>query len=344
MRQFIYSALVLLLIAMTSSVAQGVELGVKQDRFTIDGKPIFLLGCSYYSGLGASEKTLHTDLDELHRLGFNWIRVFADWTAYNKDLSAVDVLTGVPRQPYLERLMRLCDECDRRGMIVDVTLARGTGANHEPCLQTLPVHRQAVETLVNALKSHKNWYLDLSNEQNIRDVRYTSIDQLANLRDTAKKLDPHLLITASHGGDASKEEIRAYLQKAHFDLISIHRERDPKAPAKAADATRQYKQWIQEIGPVVPLQYDEPFRRGYSDWEPIATDFVKDLQASRDAGAAGWCFHNGDSRRAPDRKPRRSFDLQNQSLFEQLDAQERKFLSLLQAALKQPAEGRDPLP
>ena len=328
---------------MTSSAARGVELGVKQDRFTIDGKPIFLLGCSYYSGLGASEKTLHTDLDELHRLGFNWIRVFADWTAYNKDLSAVDVVTGMPRQPYLERLMRLCDECDRRGMIVDVTLARGTGANHEPCLRTLPVHRQAVETLVNALKSHKNWYLDLSNEQNIRDVRYTSIDQLANLRDTAKKLDPHLLITASHGGDASKEEIRAYLQKAHFDLISIHRERDPKAPAKAANATRQYKQWIQEIGSVVPLQYDEPFRRGYSDWEPTASDFVNDLRACRDAGAAGWCFHNGDSRRAPDRKPRRSFNLQNQSLFEQLDAQERKFLSLLPEALRQPAEGRDPL-
>lgn len=319
---------------MTSSAARGVELGVKQDHFTIDGKPAFLLGCSYYSGLGASEETLRVDLDELHRRGFNWIRVFADWTAYNNDLSAVDVGTGAPRQPYLEKLVRLCDECDRRGMIVDVTLARGTGANHEPCLRTLPVHRQAVETLVIALQSRKNWYLDLSNEQNIRDVRYTSVDQLANLRDAAKKLNPHLLITASHGGDASKEEISGYLQKAHLDLISIHRERDAKAPAKAADATRQYKLWIQEIGPVVPLQYDEPFRRGYSDWEPIATDFVKDLQASRDAGAAGWCFHNGDSRRAPGRKPRRSFDLQNQSLFEQLDSQEQQFLRLLPAALK----------
>lgn len=343
MRQLISVTSILLLFAVASSAAQGVELGLKQDQFTIDGKPVFLLGCSYYSGLGASEKTVHTDLDELHRRGFNWIRVFADWTAYNKDLSAVDVATGAPRQPYLERLMHLCDECDRRGMIVDVTLARGTGANHEPCLRTLPIHRQAVETLVVALKSRRNWYLDLSNEQNIRDVRYTSIAELANLRDAAKKLDPHLLITASHGGDASKEEIRAYLQKDHLDLVSIHRERDANAPAKAADATRQYKQWIQEIGPVVPLQYDEPFRRGYSDWEPMATDFVKDLQASRDAGAAGWCFHNGDSRRAPDRQPRRSFDLQSQSLFEQLDAQERQFLTLLPAALRQPAQSRDPL-
>ena len=334
MRQLISVFPILLLFAMTSSAAQGVELGVKQDRLTIDGKPVFLLGCSYYSGLGASETTLQKDLDELHRRGFNWIRVFADWTAYNNDLSAVDIGTGAPRQPYLERLVRLCDECDRWGMIVDVTLARGTGANNQPCLRTLPTHRRAVETLVVALKDRKNWYLDLSNERNIHDVRFTSIDELVQLRDAAKKLDSRLLITASNGGDVSKEELRAYLQKARLDFASIHRERDAEAPAKAAGATQQYKRWIHEIGPVVPLQYDEPFRRGYSNWEPMATDFVNDLRASRDAGAAGWCFHNGDSRRAPDRKPRRSFDLQNQSLFEQLDSQERQFLRLLPAALK----------
>src|SRR6185312_10937120 len=112
-----------------------------------DGKPTFLLGCSYYGGLGASEQTMRSDLDELHRLGFNWVRVFADWTAFDTDLSAVDVTTGAPREPSMGKLVRLCDECNRRGMIVDVTLARGTGVDKQPCLRTLPVHRRAVETL-----------------------------------------------------------------------------------------------------------------------------------------------------------------------------------------------------
>src|SRR6185437_8549647 len=99
----------LLLIVVMAPAARGVELGAERDRFTIDGKPTFLLGCSYYGGLGASEQTMRSDLDELHRLGFNWIRVFVDWTAFDKDLSAIDVGTGAPRQPYLARLLHLCE-------------------------------------------------------------------------------------------------------------------------------------------------------------------------------------------------------------------------------------------
>ena len=36
-------------------------------------------------------------------------------------------------------------------------------------------------------------------------------------------------------------------------------------------------------------------------------------------GAAGWCFHNGAQRTTPDNRPRRSFDMRQQRLFDQLD-------------------------
>ncbi len=36
-------------------------------------------------------------------------------------------------------------------------------------------------------------------------------------------------------------------------------------------------------------------------------------------GAAGWCLHNGDERRKDDGKPRRSFNLRTQRLFDQFD-------------------------
>ena len=32
------------------------ELGIQGGGFTLDGKPTFLLGCSYYAGIGASEE------------------------------------------------------------------------------------------------------------------------------------------------------------------------------------------------------------------------------------------------------------------------------------------------
>ncbi len=99
-------------------------LGSRNAQFTLTGEPAFLLGISYYGGLGASEDFVRKDLDDLQRHGFNWLRVWATWGAFEKDVSAVNA-GGEPREPYLEKLKWLVAECDRRGMIVDVTLTRG---------------------------------------------------------------------------------------------------------------------------------------------------------------------------------------------------------------------------
>lgn len=57
-----------------------------------------------------------------------------------------------------------------------------------------------METIVTALKPYRNWYLDLANERNIRDPRFTSFAELKELRDLVKRLDPKRLATASHNG------------------------------------------------------------------------------------------------------------------------------------------------
>ena len=67
------------------------------------------------------------DLDDLQRHGFNWLRVWATWAAFDHDVSAVDA-AGRPREPFLGRLKWLVAECDRRGLVVDVTLTRGDAA------------------------------------------------------------------------------------------------------------------------------------------------------------------------------------------------------------------------
>ena len=71
-----------------------------------------------------------------------------------------------------------------------------------------------------------------------------------------------------------------------------------------------------QVGRIVSVQHQEPFRRGYQEWEPIAADFLTDLRGAVAGGAAGWCFHNGTQRNSPDQQPRRSFDLRNRRLFD----------------------------
>ncbi len=308
--------------------AQTLILGTTNSQFLLNGKPTFLWGISYYGALAASPEFMRQDLTDMQRYGFNWIRVWANWSAFSNDVAAVDVI-GHPREPFLPKLKDLVSECDRRGMIVDVTLSRGNDASGRARLQPHESHLRAVETLITQLKAFRNWYLDLSNERNVRDKRYTSFEELADLRERSRVLDPARLITASDGGDISREELRQYLQNVKVDFICPHRPRDAKSPAQTAAKTAEYLAWMRDIGRVVPVHYQEPFRRGYSSWEPLAKDFLTDARQAKEAGAAGWCFHNGDTRKTVDGQPRRSFDLRDKRLFAQLDPEELKFLQLL---------------
>jgi CubicO group peptidase (beta-lactamase class C family)/predicted GH43/DUF377 family glycosyl hydrolase len=305
-------------------------LGMAGTQFTLQGRPTFLLGISYYAGLGAPDELLRRDLDELAAQKFNWIRVWATWAAFGHDISAVDA-EGRPRPPFLEKLQKLVAECDRRGIVVDVTLSRGNGVTGPPRLQTQEAHLRAVQTLVAALAGHRNWYLDLANERSIRDQRYVSFEELKELRETARRLAPQLLVTASHGGDLTHEDVRGYLQVAGVDFLTPHRPRRASSPAQTAEVTRQLLAWCRELGRPVPIHYQEPFRRGFGAWEPAVDDFVTDWQGAQAGGAAGWCFHNGDTRSAADGRPRRSFDLREERLFAQLDATEREVLQRLAA-------------
>lgn len=319
-------ALAMMLTGGCGPAGAAVELGVSGERFTLNGAPVFLLGISYYGGLGASEETLRRDLDEMQRYGFKWMRVWATWAAFDRDCSAVDG-DGKARPEYLGRLQRLVGECDRRGIVVDVTLSRGNGVTGPARLQTLAAHEQAVETLVSALRAHRNWYLDLGNERNVRDRRFVPFGELRQLRDLVKRLDGRRLVTASDGGDISRDDLREYLLTVRVDFVCPHRPRAAGSAGRTEGKSREYLAWMRELGRVVPLHYQEPFRRGYAGWEPTAVDFLTDLRAARAGGAAGWCFHNGDMRGRAGGRPRRSFDLSEDRLFEQLDAEERAVLA-----------------
>lgn len=307
---------------MLQKAALGATLGVDGTAFTIDGKKQFLLGASYYGALGAPDDFIDADLDDLRRLGFNWIRVWATWDAFDNNVSAVNA-DGTPREPYLSRLKALLRKADRRGMIVDVTLSRG---------QLIPdqaAHLRAVETLARALRPFRNAYFDLANERDVGDARFVGFAELKLLRDRVRALDPARLVTAS-SACSPKQELARCLFEAGMDFICPHLPREPGAPKHTAERTRQYLAWMKELGRSVPVHYQEPFRRDYGPWQPGLDDFLTDLRGAHAAGAAGWCFHNGSPRFTGARsdRPRRCFDLRRAEgrLMDQLDPVEREFL------------------
>ena len=308
-----------LLIALLQSAAlpaAATRLGVAGSRFTLDGRPTFLLGISYYAGLGAPDRFVRQDLADMKRYGFNWLRVWATWNGFGSDISAVG-RDGGPREPYLAKLRWLVAECDRRGLVVDVTLTRNGLADQA-------AHRRAVETIITALQGYHNWYLDLANERDVGDARHVGLADLTALRADARRLAPSLLVTASSG--VNRDNLPAYLATG-VDFLAPHRPRGPESPSQTAAATRELVGWLKDPGRTVPIHYQEPFRRGYTrGWEPTAADFRLDLAQAKEGGAAGWCFHNGSQQGAPGEQPRRSFDLGEKRLFDQLDPEERRFV------------------
>lgn len=308
---------------------QSTVLEIEGTQFTLNGQPAFLLGISYYAALGAPEDSIRRDLDDMERYGFNWLRVWATWDMFDHDVSVVDA-GGAPREPFLDKLKWLVAECDRRGLVVDVTLARTSKR-----IATLEAHQRAVKVIIQRLKSHRNWYLDLANERDVRDARHVSAAELKKLRELARRLDSSRLVTASFGGhDLSEQDVRESLLTIGLDFLSPHRPRTPESPAQTEAQTRECLALTRKLERPVPVHYQEPFRRGYGRWEPTADDFLTDLRGAIAGGAAGWCFHNGAQRATPDSRPRRSFDMRAKRLFEQLDEQERKVVEAIRPELR----------
>ena len=306
------------------------KLAVSGSRFTINDRETFLFGISYYGALGAPRDFILRDLDDMQKFGINWLRVWATWAAFGHDVSAVNE-EGKGREPYLSQLKWLVAECDNRGIIVDVTLSRGGRiAGNSNLHSSLKVHQRAVETIIKALKPYRNWYMDLSNERNNKDERFVGFAEINKLLEAAKRVNPECLITASDGGEISREKLPDYLIKAKVDFVCTHRPRSTKSAHQTQAKSREYLKWMKELGRVVPLHYQEPFRRGFTrGWEPKAEDFITDALGAFKGGAAGWCLHNGNSRGRKDGKPRRSFDMREKRLFDALDEEEMTALQSL---------------
>lgn len=323
------------LILLGAAAIQGPTLAIQGSQFTFDGEPTFLLGISYYGALAIEEEAIaDDDLAQMQACGFNWVRVWATWSAYENNVCAVNRV-GAPHGPYLDRLLRLCRLAGARGMAVDVTLHRGKDADVP---RTIEEHLAVAKALATALLPYRNVYFDVGNERNVGDARFVPLEEVAQLIAAVKAIDPDRICTASDGGDIGDDGARKLLKKGHVDFLAPHRGRYAGSAAETAERTRALLAAAVAVRPV-PVHFQEPFRRGYANWNPTASDFQTDLEQARNAGAAGWCFHNGGTRTVDNERPRRSFDLRAEEprLFAQFDGEERAFLDWLRAQTGAPS-------
>jgi hypothetical protein len=211
-------------------------------------------------------------------------------------------------------------------MIVDVTLTRD-----KKILANFTAHQAAVATLVDGLRAHRNWYLDLANERDVRDARFVSIEELKRLRDQIRLADKERLVTASFGGhDLDANDVRELLTKVAWTsllhIVHATRSRPPKPPRTPSGASTCMDC---PRAPLRPCTTRNRFAAATPSGNRQPSDFLEDLRGAMESGAAGWCFHNGAQRGTPGEQPRRSFDLSTLRLFDQLDSEERAFLDRL---------------
>jgi hypothetical protein len=315
-----------------------LTIGADGRRFELGGRPAFLLGASYFGGLGAPEEFIREDLADLRRAGFNWIRVWAMWAAFDNDVSAFDA-DGDPRDPPFEKLLWLCELADELGLVIDVTLPRGpgvTGAAAADPPSSDEAHVGAAALLAEAMLPRRNVYLDVGDERDIADGRHVPIAVIRSLRDRIKQIDPDRLVTAGHAGDIEPDGLYEYVTGARVDFLAPHRPRDPGSPAQTQSKCANLAHRMVRLGKSVPIHYQQPMRRGLADWQPRVDDFLTDLTGAVGGGAAGWCLHNGHTVSKADGRPRRCFDLRPREgrLIDQLDDAERTVVRRAGAIVK----------
>lgn len=288
--------------------AYAVTLGISPDGrfFTLDGAPTYLKGVSYYGAQSITTASYRTsDLDDMVADGFNWIRVWGHWkTPAGEDVSVL-TYDGQVREPYMTRLKALITECNSRGIIVDVTLNRDADGTWVGA-RTQAQHLTCVQTLANQLLSYRNVYIDISNERDVQDGRYVSLSECGALINAIKAIDPGRLCTAS-STPTSQSQLSDFRNVAKMDFICPHLCRNSGCSAQTFGTVNDYNTWMNNLGWRIPIHLQEPFRRGYTTYNPVEDDYLRDCNGGKLAGAAGWCLHNGSN--AGSTPPYRSFQM-----------------------------------
>jgi hypothetical protein len=300
--------------ASGGSAGQAAEtkVGLSGDRFTVNGKPTFLLGASYFDG-----KNWHaSDLDALAAKQFNLIRIWLDWAT----TGFFDAGGSLSAKTTLLDLVRAASQ---RGIVVDVTILDTDLSLSSP--------ETAVTETVTALANEPNVFFDLVNEHDHSGDTFSHAE-VAQLAQAARSANPSAILTvSSQGGHIVNDltlvpsNVDAEIVDAKLDLLTPHLTRTADFFDKTDQRVTTIKTYLSSIGKSVPVYLQEEARRGHSGLDPSQAEFVQAATEARDAGAAGWVFHTDAG-----------FDLATATFFDSLDDVEKATVDALGPAVLGP--------
>jgi hypothetical protein len=309
------------------------RLGVSGSRFTIDGRPRFLLGVSLFDALGPKPPR-DTDLDALRQWGITAVRVWAHWS---RPLCNAD---GSVPPAGRSRLTALADRLQARGLVLELVLFRPGELPGQAyaAFSSAAARVRAARELARAMKPYRLAFFDLYNEHDHRDGPISHPNARA-LRDAVKAIDPARLVTISSseyhffrppdGLDAEGRanvlaETSAEPGAVAVDILSAHLPRTADWAARTGARVRALL--AARSGAAMPVYLNEENRAEEGRPATAAAQYLEAARAASEAGAAGWVFHTGAG-----------YALDRQSFLDALNAEERRALQSLAAAV-----GREP--
>jgi hypothetical protein len=238
-------------------------LGIDGTRLTLDGKPFFWQGLTFFNALFNDAFNRSNDdrlgwLRTFQANGISAVRVWCEWD-FPAPRRFIDVAAGrslfTPlgdiREEYWRKLVALIEAADSLGMVVEVCMFANES---EPHFLPIPSAERATQSFTEQLRPYGNILLQIWNEHSYEMARYLKI-----IRETdAQRLvssDPGFVV--EHGKPFDHTGSEAH-NKA-LDILTPHTMRGEAvpfwylAPAQMAWLIDTYKR---------PVIDDEPARNG----------------------------------------------------------------------------------
>ena len=319
------------------SAGNAQTLAVQGDRFTLNGRPAFLVFVSYSDGVrrisdSGATTVLDADLDYFVRKGLSGLRVFPNWQFPGDTLMHCD---GTLRPLQLEKLKTLVDRAAEKGLVVDVSFTIDTVKTPQgsPCLNASG-YNTALQAATGALAGRSNLLFDLQNEhdKNLppadaahpRGWTSKQWDEYlgTTIRRGVKARDPSRLTTVSWTSDAPPSMVVSSVQDRGYDVLAYHHRGDGWEQ-KTATYVATFKALFARRPPPRPIYLQEPNRFPF---DSDVTHYETAVTNAKRTGAAAWTFHNSV---VEQRKP-----LNGATPFEELlEPGERAFLDRLSSVL-----------
>jgi hypothetical protein len=279
------------------------KLGISGGMFTLNGKPTFLLGVSYFDG----RSWRASDLDDLKARRFNLIRIMLDLPGHG----FFDAGGNLVHRQTLVDLSRACAE---RGIVVDATILGSSSFDGDFARRQI-----AARNAVAALGDEPNVFFHVVSEND--GTTAISRHELGELISDIRARYPAVIVAASgivgHLADDSgvnAANIEDVIRSGVMVLSPLFKRTDDwyDRTHQRVSAVRNH---LASVGRDIPVYLQEENRRGDGDGggDLPKDQFIHAAVSAVNAGAAGWVFHT-----------RAGFfpALENASFFSNLDSEE----------------------